>query len=134
MIEKFDIDNLTKSAYYVGRLEKKIVDLLGINLAEMDILFSKDKIEYTKKHINDFNDYESFKKHVEATPDIIAEPDYVGVHPNGQSIEFIKEIDEITLVAVRIKPVGILWVKSVFPITRSKLNSYLKSGTLKKLK
>lgn len=66
-------------------------------------------------------------------PEIVASPDYVALHPNGESIEFIKMVDEIILVAVRVRQHGNLWVKSIFPITQSKLEIYIKSGTAKKV-
>ena len=37
----------------------------------------------------------------ERIPEIIAHPDYIGRHPNGQSLEYIKRIDGNVLVAVR---------------------------------
>ncbi|QUI24844.1 hypothetical protein HZI73_22200 [Vallitalea pronyensis] len=132
MTEKFDIDNLTQNAYVIGKLNEEIINLLNLTMDETDILIGKDKIKYTLKHKHKFRNDEEYKKCIEFTPDIIANPDYVGVHPNGKSIEFIKTIDQTLVVAVRIKPKGILWVKTIFPITPDKLNVYKKSNTLKK--
>src|SRR5665647_343968 len=115
MKEYFDIENLNKGAYCVGRLNNKAIKLLNLNLKEADILFSNDKIEYTIKHQQDYKNYDDYKRLTELTPDIIENPDYLALHPNGKSIEYIKIIDEIMIVAIRVKPQGALWVKSVYP-------------------
>jgi len=130
MIEYFDIDNLNKGAYCVGTFSQHIIDLVNINHQETDILFSKDKIEYTIKHIKEYDDNSEYKILVEHTPDIILHPDYLGLHPTGQSIEFIKFMSKIMVVAIRLKPHGVLWVKTVFPITQDKFNLYESSGSL----
>lgn len=132
MKEYFDIENLNKGAYCVGRLNNKAIKLLNLNLKEADILFSNDKIEYTIKHQQDYKNYDDYKRLTELTPDIIENPDYLALHPNGKSIEYIKIIDEIMIVAIRIKPQGALWVKSVYPISREKIKIYKNAGTLKK--
>lgn len=132
-MEKFDINNITKNSYHIGMLTKKVIDTLGLSLKETKILLGQDKIKYTEKHKHKFKNFDEYKKHIELTPDIIANPDYVALHPNGKSIEYIKRINEIMLIAVRVKPHGFLWVKSVFPISEAKLNVYIESGTAKKL-
>jgi len=130
MIEHFSIDNLNKGAYCVGKVSKKVIGLLNLNINEVDIIFSKDKIEYTQKHIQDYKTYDDYKRLTELTPEIISNPDYISMHPSGKSIEYIKVIDEVMIVAVRVKPSGVLWVKTVFPITIDKFNIYKSSGTL----
>ncbi|MCL2629032.1 MAG: PBECR2 nuclease fold domain-containing protein [Oscillospiraceae bacterium] len=131
-MEYFNIDNLHKRNYLVGRLTQKVINLLRLTLIETDILISKDKIRYTLKHAEDFKSYEQYKKCFEMTPDIITNPDYVALHPNGESIEYIKQVDDLVLLAVRIKAGEHLWVSSFFPITRAKLNKYIKEGTAKR--
>ncbi|MFL0194425.1 hypothetical protein ACJDU8_02390 [Clostridium sp. WILCCON 0269] len=134
MAERFDIDNITKKNYDVGILGDDVISQFDLKISKRKIYFSNDKILYTKKHAYKFKNIKEYKKCVEATPDIIKNPDYIAMHPNGKSIEYIKKIDSIVLVAVRIKPYGDLWVKSVFPITQAKLDLYIKSGTAKKFK
>lgn len=133
-VEKFDLDNINKNTYHIGNLNKKVIELLNLHIQEnTKIIIGQDKIKYTEKHKHKFSSYDEYKKHIEMTPEIINSPDYVALHPNGESIEFIKIIDEIILVAVRVRQHGNLWVKSVFPITQAKLDIYIKSGTAKKL-
>ena len=60
---------------------------------------------------------------MEAIPLIINNPDYVGYNKNNNSIEYIKRIDELTLVAIRIKQKGDLFLRSLYPISQIKLNN-----------
>ncbi|QUH29568.1 PBECR3 domain-containing polyvalent protein [Vallitalea guaymasensis] len=132
MIERFDIDKLDKKAYIIGKLNKKTIDLLKLHIDETDIIIGEDKIRYTLKHKNEFKDDEEYKRCIELAPDIIANPDYIGMHPNKKSIEYIKILDKTLVVAVRIKPKGVLWVKTIFTITTDKLEKYIRSGSLKR--
>ena len=130
----FNIDNLDKKIYHVGILTDEVIQLLGLNLNSTNIAFSEDKIRYAEKHADKFESYEQYKYYIESTPDIISNPDYVALHPSGKSIEYIKCVDEILLVAVRVRQHGHLWVKSFYPITQSKLDLYIKVGTAKPFK
>jgi hypothetical protein len=133
-VEYFDIDNIDKKFYNVGSLSSDVVNLLGLNsTVNTPILFSDDKIKYTLKHSHEFDSYEQYKACVEAIPDIISNPDYIAKHPNGESIEYIKTLDKLVLVAIRIKQSGNLWVKSFYPITQAKLQLYIDDGTVKKI-
>jgi hypothetical protein len=116
----------------VGYITKEILSFMNLQVNEGKILLSEDKIKYFEKHKQDFKDDEEFYKHIRSIPEIIASPDYIGIHPDGNSIEFIKEIDRTTLVAIRINNSGVFWVKSVFPISEGKLLNYQKSGRVKK--
>ena len=132
-MDRLDLNNITQSSYHIGILTLEVIEILGLNLKETKILIGQDKVKYTEKHKHKFSSYNEYRRHIELTPEIIANPDYVALHPTGKSIEYIKRIDEVMLVAVRVKPHGNLWVKSIFPISEAKLNVYLKSGTVKKL-
>jgi len=131
-MEYFNINNLNKNSYLVGRLTQDVINILKLPTIETDIFISKDKIKYTKKHEQDFNSYEQYKKCFEMTPDILKTPDYIALHPNGDSIEYIKQLDKTVLLAVRIKSGERLWVSSFFPISRAKLNLYIREGTAKR--
>lgn len=133
MFDKFDMENIDRKVYRIGALTQEVIDILSLDARTSHICISEDKITYTKKHEHKYKDYNEYKKCVEEAPNILACPDYVGLHPNGDSIEYIKRIDQIMLVAVRVKKTGTLWVKSVFPISESKLELYLQSGSLKKI-
>ncbi|MDD9147359.1 PBECR2 nuclease fold domain-containing protein [Sporolactobacillus sp. CQH2019] len=132
--DSIDLNHLKISPYYIGKLTVNIIDLLHLKTNEKDILLWKDRIRYIDKHKSDFTSDEEFKKHVEAIPDIVQNPDYVGIHPKGESIEFIKKIDRLMLVAVRLNlKSDVLKFRSAYPIKQSQLESYLKNGRTKKV-
>ncbi|WP_059170220.1 PBECR2 nuclease fold domain-containing protein [Bacillus sp. FJAT-27445] len=130
--DSFNIDDLRETPYLIGTLTNEIITLLNLSLSERHILIWKDRIKYIEKHKEDFSSDLEFKKHIEAIPSIVQNPDYVGLHPKGDSLQFIKKIDKTILVAVRVKNKGKLAVRSAYPIDELKLESYLKSGTVKK--
>lgn len=132
--EKLDIENMENKPYKVGRVTKAIIDEFGLPISEKDILIWGDRIPHIERHKGDFATEEDYKKHIEAMPDIISNPDYVSIHPNGQSLEYIKRIDELVLVAVRIKLKGNLVVRSAYPIKEEKLDSYITSGRARIIK
>ena len=124
--------NQKEKVTVIGKLTKEIIELLEIEIdEEKNIIIWKDRIKYIEKHKSDFDSEEEWKEHVEAIPEIIANPDYVGIHPSGKSIEFIKKIKENMLVAVRLTNKKTLNFRSSYPISEKKLQTYLKSGTLK---
>lgn len=131
--DKLDIDNIKDTPYHIGKLTNEINTLLGLSLGERDIIIWKDRIKYIEKHKSDFGSEEEYKEHVEAIPSIVQSPDYVGLHPNGDGLEFIKRINGLMLVGVRIKSKGKLVVRSSYPIKETKLNNWLSSGRVKKM-
>lgn len=76
-----------------------------------------------------------YEKYFSELSNILDDPDYLGVHPNGRSIQYFKFFDdgpERVLVAVRATNKGKLFVRSLYSVTEEKFNGYLESGTLKK--
>jgi hypothetical protein len=112
----------------IGKLTKEVISLLGLNRSECDIILWEDRLKYIQKHIADFDSIEEYEKHTELIPEIIKNPDYVGKHPNSKSIEYIKRIDRLMLVAVRLKLSGDLAFCSAYPIREEQLESYIRSG------
>ncbi|AQS58227.1 hypothetical protein B0537_03475 [Desulforamulus ferrireducens] len=105
-----------------------MIKLLGISCSRSEILLGRDRIKYIEKHKRDFNSEDDFRKHIESLPEIIQNPDYVGLHSDRDSIRFIKKIDEHMLVAVRLTGKDKLWVRSAYPITQAKLDYYINKG------
>jgi hypothetical protein len=135
MANKLDIDSLKKGfvTIKIGILTKEVIDLLGLNRNECSIILWEDRFHYIEKHKSDFKNEEDFYKHISQIPDIIENPDYVGKHPGKNSIEYIKKIDELMIVAVRIKETGNLAFRSAYPLTENQLSEYLNSGTVMKV-
>lgn len=113
----------------IGILNNKTIQLLGLNRSEANILISSDKPKYIEKHFIDKTDLDL---HISLIPEIIEKPDYVALHPNGTSVEYIKIMDEIVLIAVRLNQNNTLWFKTMFKMTLAKLQVYIDSGTAKK--
>lgn len=116
----------------VGKLSKKVIELLNLNYDEMPIILGDTNIQHMKnKH---YDDYMRYGKYI---PDIIANPTYVAKNPNQGSIEYIKEYkinNDFVLVAVRLSNKGTLFAKTLFIMTERKKNIYLNNGYAKEYK
>lgn len=68
--------------------------------------------------------------------EIIEKPDYIGAHPQkkGESIELIKHLEKDVLVAIEVDLAEeYIYVASMYPITKSKLQNRINSGRVKML-
>lgn len=107
----------------VGFLDDKIGSLLNITGTSKEIYLGPSNAQ----HMIDRH-FSIYDKYFECIPDIISSPDYVGKHPSGGSIEYIKEYGERVLLGVRISQSRRLYARSLYEISDTKLQSYLKSG------
>ena len=113
----------------VGSLSENIINLFNLSYEkDSKILLTKDRKKHMLKHKNEFSDFEKTYSRID---EIIQNPEFVGMHPSGESIEFIKRLDETVLVAVRLNKN--LNVKTMYVISETKLNNYVKSGRTKKI-
>ena len=116
----------------IGKLSKKVINLLGLNYIEgQPIILGDANIAHMQRQHPD--DYIKYGKDIE---DIINNPTYVARNPNQGSIEYIKEYkinNEFVLVAVRISSKGTLFAKTLFTMTERKIKIYLKNGYAKKV-
>lgn len=112
-----------KQIIKIGELTNKVIDILKLEKRPCNIKFAYDRIAHCESHKKDFKSEQSYNKSMEAIPLIINNPDYVGYNKNNNSIEYIKRIDELTLVAIRIKQKGDLFLRSLYPISQIKLNN-----------
>lgn len=114
----------------VGIIEKEIAMTFGIaEHADKNIVLVQKRKKHMIKHAAEFSDFE---KAYESIPEIIREADYVGLHPKGDSLQYIKKIDGNVLVAVSLG-VEEGSVRTMYSITENKLNNYLASGRLRKI-
>lgn len=113
----------------VGKLSKKVIEAFNLDyeLGE-DIFLSPQRKRHMEKHRDEFSDFDGV---FERISEIISSPDYVGQHPNGRSLEYIKKIDGNVLVAVRLSDK--LNVRTMYVIKDSKLENYIKAGRTKKM-
>ena len=134
-MNKLDIYKLQKEKQIlkIGELSQQVIDLLGLSEKPKNIKIAYDRIAHCNKNIKDFKNIQSYYKSMELIPEIIKSPDYVGFNSNNNSIEYIKKIDDITLVAIRLKTNGDLFLRSIYPISESKLNHGILLNRIKKL-
>ena len=122
-----------KQIIKVGELTNKVIDILNLSEKPRNIKFAYDRISHCENHKKDFKSEQSYIKSMESIPLIISSPDYVGYNKNNNSIEYIKKIDELTLVAVRIKQKGDLFLRSLYPISEIKLKNKILAKDYKKI-
>lgn len=115
----------------IAYLTEKVAETLGLIKKRSPIYLGESNIEHMKqRHPADYAKYGNY------IPEILNHPDYVGINPNDNSIAFVKEFEidgEFVKVAVRISSSGILFARSLYIITDSKINNYIKKGSLKPL-
>ena len=90
----------------VGHLTPKVIKAFNLDYKPgEDITLSAQRKKHMEKHRQEFSDFDAIYERI---PEIIAHPDYIGRHPDGQSLEYIKRIDGNVLVAVTLcdKPVS----------------------------
>lgn len=132
MAGKLDL-NPIKEPLFVGRITNKLLKFLELDAKETNVVIWKDRMKYLEKHKKDFETDEAWLRHVEEIPNIIENPDYVGLHPSDGSVQFIKQIDKYMMVGVRIKTKGNWAIRSSYPISEDNLQRYIECGRVKRV-
>ena len=114
----------------VGKYNQQFNDILGINISNFDIYRSSGlPAHMLKRH------HEKCLKYIDYIPDIIKEPDYIGINPHEtevQSIELIKRYNDNILIGIKLdKDNDYLYVSTMHDIPESKIQRRLFSGRLK---
>ena len=98
-----------KDCKVIGELSENLLSFLSEKKPEFvrriknkKIFMWSERLDHIEKHKNNFCDSETFDKYVEMIPEIINKPDVIGVRDKDSSIQFIKEMDDNVLVAVRL--------------------------------
>lgn len=94
-----------------------------------DIIMWDDRIDHIEKHRMNFRNIYDFDDYVDMIPDIIENPDYIGVKDKNKSIQFIKQYDDNILIAVRLTTKGKLSFRTMYPITDGQLDDYIEKNT-----
>lgn len=116
------IDPAILTPQLVGELSPKVIKSLCLPCPPGPIYIGRSNIIHIRESHPDI-----FRAHLQDIPDIIACPDYIAIHPYWHSIEYIKQMDILLMVAVRGNPAGKLFVKSLF---KASMQDYLDQGTL----
>ena len=110
---------------------EELNNLSGLNLPSQKIYRSKGFPAHLikRKHFNCL-------KHIDDIPDIINNPDYIGVNPNenGVSIELVKILDKNILIGIKLNvDENYLYIATMHDIQESKLMRRIHSGRLQKI-
>ena len=118
----------------IGELSQEIINTLHLNLKPQNIYLWENRVmEHCKKHEAEYSSPQAFVEAVERIPETITDPDYVGIHKNG-NIQFVKRYSDISLVGVKIiKSDNSLLFRTIYPISESKLKNSIKNGKLYKM-
>lgn len=117
----------------IGKFSKKIIDLLNLNILENTEIYigNQNREHMEKKHSHDYYYYHHL------LPNIISNPDYVGIEPKNNSIEYIKEVSidpsVIIKIAIRVSSNGKYFVRTMYNISDHKIQSALNKGYLFKV-
>ena len=117
----------------IGKFSKKIIDLLNLNIPENTEIYigNQNREHMEKKHSHDYYYY------YHLLPNIISNPDYVGIEPKNNSIEYIKEVSidpsVIIKIAIRVSSNGKYFVRTMYNISDHKIQSALNKGYLFKV-
>lgn len=116
----------------VGEFTKKIINQLQLNIpAGTPILIGDSNVD----HIKSRHPYE-YGQYYNRLSDIISNPDYIGLSPKDNSVQFVKEFcinSEYIRVAVKVTSKGKSFVKTMHLLSTYNAERYIQKGTLKKL-
>lgn len=138
-VEKFD--NLEKLKKYnqnikIGELTQKTIEILELDYKPQNIYLWGPRIEeHCEKHKKEYLSEKNFYEAVQNIPEIIKNPDYVGIHTKNGNVQFIKELSEISLVGVKVMHgnKGLIF-RTIFPLTRDKVEHNIRMGAYKEFK
>ncbi|QVK19780.1 hypothetical protein KHQ81_15575 (plasmid) [Mycoplasmatota bacterium] len=108
----------------LGVLTEKIAK--KFNLEEhsgKNIVIYDDKKIYIEKHKDEYKDEESYNNTVNNLSSIITSADFVYYNESTLGLEFFKYIDEDVLVAIRVANAKELKVRSVYPVSKTKIQN-----------
>ena len=124
----FQMDD--KTLLKMGEYNPLFNQILGININVKDIYRSKGLTNHMIKHR-----HEKCLKYIDYIPDIIKNPDYIGINPNengNDSIELIKCYKDNVMIGIKVDASGdYLYVSTMHDIQEQKIKRRLHSGRIK---
>ena len=98
-MDTLDINKINKTKsrnIKIGELTQNVIDILDLNLKPQNINIWATRIqEHCEKHKDEYSNPDAYNQAVKYIPTIIKEPDYVGLHNNG-NIQYVKRLDDIS--------------------------------------
>lgn len=116
----------------VGTINRKVISALSLPIQPGTPIFLGDSnvIHMKNRHPEDY------KKYGVDIPEILSNPDYVGLNKKDGSFEYVKEYkinNEFVKVAVRISGSGKYFARSLYILNKNRVNNFIEKGNLKKL-
>lgn len=136
---ELDINKLAKGRsrnIKIGELSEEVIKVLGLDLKPQNISIWSTRIqEHCEKHKADYESSTNYNQAIKSIPLIIQNPDYVSIHKPSGNIQYIKRLNEISLVGIKvIKGNNGLLFRTIFPITEDKLKHNIRTGKYISLK
>ena len=98
-MEQLDINKINSGKsknIKIGELSQEIIELLDLNLKPQNINIWSTRIqEHCEKHKREYSSPTTYNQAVKNIPLILKEPDYVGLHNNG-NIQYVKRLNDIS--------------------------------------
>lgn len=114
---------------FVASVKKEFLLKIGFANCEKDIEIYRSK--GLLAHLLKRKHYKA-AKYLDFIPDIISNPDYAGV--NEGQIEMVKCLKDNIFLSIKLDvSKSIYYVATLFDVNQSKIDSYCKSGRLKKI-
>lgn len=125
-----------KNCKVIGKLDKKKLEFIAEKrpafaeqIKSNDIIMWDDRMEHIAKHRMNFSNIYDFDDYVKRIPEIVNEPDYIGVRDKDNSLQFIKQYNDNILVAVRVNTKGNLSLRTLYPVSDGQISDYIKKNT-----
>lgn len=118
----------------IATIKEDIIQVLGLTCDEnTPIYLGQSNIEHMKR--SHPKDYEKYFKHIS---EILNSPEYVGINPSDNSIEYVREYrsehGEFVKVAVRVSASNRYYARSLYVLRSNRVQNFIQKGTLKCLK
>lgn len=118
----------------IGEISEAVINTLQLNiLAPTPIFIGETNLLHMKqKHPKDYDKYNNL------IGDIINFPDFVGINKKNSSIEYVKEIFDLTTneyvkVAVRVTTNGQYFARTLYSLNKNRVQNFIDKGYLKKI-
>ena len=110
-------------------MSNQVIQTLNLDLKPQNINIWSSRIEeHCEKHKNEYTSPSNYNQAIHSSHLIIKAPDYVCLHSNG-NIQYIKKLNDISLVGVKItKGNNGLLFRTIYPITKDKLEHNIRIG------
>lgn len=114
----------------LGIIGKEIVDAFNLSIKPNTPIY----IGLHNRIHMDNNHSDIYVEFADRMSDIIKNPDYVGINPHDDSLEYYRTFGEITIhikIAVRPTKNGVYFAKTMYDVNDFSLKCYLRKGRIK---